>query len=179
MTAAYSQPTSLSPAEDGGVALTCDDLPGPKPTCKNKGKCKVGAKNNTAVAHIYPTIPNAPFWTNTTYNDMYCACKDEFDPDILPGDNGFTGLFCEVFYMVCPDWSVCLHGSYCTENHTKQGHYFCDCEYSYTAANWYAGKSCEYPGTEFCGVEIDDKGEYDLAWLWFCANDGICDQRQS
>ena len=154
---------------------SCDD--GTHIQCDNGGICKPGEKNYKA-GNFYPKLPTAPFFNKTSYNNMYCECGSESLNNIflVPGDVGYTGLFCNVFYTVCPDLSVCFYGSRCVQDLIKNNsHYYCDCPYAWTMNDRYAGVGCEYPGTSYCGNgNKPTYGFYDIDSFWFCTNNGIC-----
>jgi len=97
-------------------------------------------------------------WHKVQQQDgMYCKCPD-----------GWTGLLCDVPFLVCDGHHYCYNRGRCVpdlEGHFGGDELFCNCENAYDEdGNQYVGKYCEQTASEKC----------DAAGVSFCLNDGTC-----
>ena len=134
--------------------------------CKNGGKCRVGAKDNSLFSQ-FRGMGLEKFANITHLNWEHCVCPD-----------GFFGIMCEHQLEVCPGGQhVCLHGSKCKPiDETQPGDktHFCDCEDAGNdALQKFAGKFCQYESTDIC-TKTNGKPGTGKADYAFCVNNGRC-----
>lgn len=127
--------------------------------CKNGGQCRKGVKDVSFLDkfNLGPVMSNL----NMTHDQNFEHC---FCPE------GYVGITCDISVEKCEgDKHICLYGSKCVED--GEGHK-CDCEQAFTAAEKYAGTSCQHLATEFC-TENGQAG-FGKDNLSFCVNGGTC-----
>ena len=131
-------------------------------------ECFVGEK-------VYdPIFPNV---FDSNKRGMYCDCGESMEP----GYSGFTDVHCYTRYTVCPDSSVCLNGGVCQETTAfgSSSSYSCLCPQDSTTGKLFAGASCEYEVKEQ-GICKETNAYTEVnGGKWFCANGGICDDKDS
>ena len=153
-------------------------------SCYNNGKCRFGAKDYST---LFPqlTSPNdIPLLEHSTdLTDskngvgMYCDCNEKWNDVDGEQISGYTGLYCEALYEICPDdQTICFHGGSCkrtTKDDDSTADYKCDCSSTIQQAGYYAiGKYCQWKITDWCDVDTG----YDVSMYgqWYCVNDGVC-----
>jgi len=152
--------------------------------------------------------------TNVNGNYCICPGEPFVSSKTIPaGFQGWTGVQCLTRFEVCPNGDlVCYNGGKCVAeqlpykvsqvngftyyyyyNDTSDNYnnnntrWFCDCrpENLEDQSNIdYAGVSCEYPATTYCGAQslnrLIDDGVADVNdGTWFCTNDGVCNEKQT
>ena len=131
-------------------------------------QCNVGEK-------LYdPVLPNV---FDSNKRGMYCDCGETMEP----GHSGFTDVHCYTAYTVCPDSSVCLNGGVCHETTAfgSSSKYSCLCPQDSATGNLFVGTSCEYEVKEQ-GVCKETNAFTEVnGGKWFCANGGVCDDKES
>lgn len=128
-------------------------------TCKNGGVCRIGVKDQGALAEL---IQNAPLLNRSEDNFAHCSCPP-----------GFFGLYCEEEVDVCGEGEhLCLYGSQCVSN--EQGEHACDCSLTTSeVSSVFAGDSCQHPVNDIC----TESSYTDTTPLSFCVNGGSCKKR--
>jgi hypothetical protein len=133
--------------------------------CFNDGTCMHGKGKFGSFAGLEETT-GLPFAQEDQIDGMFCSCPV-----------GFTGLQCEIKFVVCgadgKDEHTCFNGSDCKKDRNEAGKVFyrceCDAAQSDLTSHVYAGQFCEHESTVFC---VQNKAE--LSGESFCVNGGAC-----
>ena len=135
--------------------------------------CRLGTQECFMGEKTYQDI--FPLVFDSSKRGMFCDCDEE----TYTGYSGFTGLRCYTPYTVCPDSSVCLNGGACTKTTAFGSHvsYSCSCPQDSANGKMYVGENCEYEVTS-PGICKETSAFTEVnGGKWFCANGGICDDR--
>jgi len=129
--------------------IPADDMQECTLPCKNDGYCMMGATSSEQL-------------DDPGFNlfHQYCLCPPYRH-----------GLLCEKSSEPCGPDLVCHNGGTCVaieSDLNSPPSFHCDCSTSGNDEIVYAGESCEYPSTSFCGNGIDHNGRH------FCTNGGTC-----
>jgi hypothetical protein len=138
--------------------------------CYNEGECKHGKGKFGSFAGLMEDEDPLPFQDQKHVTGMYCSCPA-----------GYTGLQCEIKFVVCGedgvDTHTCFNGSDCVKERTDTGSVFyrCECDAANSILDAsYAGKFCEHASTIFC-----NKGKDGSKGNSFCVNRGECKKEKT
>ena len=131
--------------------------------CRNGGMCDFGSAEHGFASQ---DSTNGDPTKLANGNRDYCKCPE-----------GWTGLQCEIKYVVCDEnQHTCLNGAPCEETADGDGnlYYHCECDAANSdLSSSYARHFCEHAATVSCNNTIDTAtGQPDKAS--FCTNGGRC-----